>query len=371
MLHPEYAQWLVHQLTVSRTQILSAPQIQLRGEAVPIGSRFAVMNLTVPPMASREESVLFYAKSNPFDRSVRAIVKYQTDCMERRRRNSSIHPLLREYFILKYITERSGVHIVPKPFFVSPPSLMGVEKTQKTDFTLAEDMRVFCARSHVRYLVMERGGISMEDLISFVPNYTLPFYDSMNVLKQLLIALREIHRMGIIHGDIHRGNVVRSLADGEKILLIDFGLARIVDAKNPLPEFRIRPPLSMSVRLHFTHWQYEGFMPSFRDDVLSSIALAAYSTGGLDYLRSLNDAEADQDMDYFYRLFSTNDMFTVAGTQESIIDTQLGYLAESSRSFIKSQLNNLLAITRSIDLVNAMPPHDILIALVDDIIAHL
>jgi hypothetical protein len=371
LINPYFAEWLVRHQTESRSHVFSAPQILLSGEIVPIGSQNTIMNLTSPPLASRHESVLFFARSNPFNQSIRAVVKYQTDCIEKRSKKSEIHPLLKEFFLLSFIHQHSSVQIVPRPFYVSPPAYMGTVKTFKTDFLLPETYRSICANSHVRYLVMERGGISMEDLISFVPDYTVPFFDAMNVLKQLFIALREIHKMGIVHGDIHRGNVVRSLENGEKILLIDFGLSRIVDPRNPLPEFPTRSPHSISVRMHFTHWQYEGFTPSFRDDVLGAIALAAYSTGGLAYLQSLNDAEARQDKDYFIRLFTGEDFFTVPGIGASVVDAQLGYLEEPSRYLIKAHLRDIQLIARSIASVNAIPPHDTLLSLVEDIIAHL
>ena len=369
--NPEMAHWLVNQKIIDSTRILSAPQLRLSGEFVPVSGKYAIMNLTIPPIANRDESVLFYAESNPFDSSTPAIVKYQTDCIERGRTGSEIHQLLKEYFMLQYISNKTSLPIVPKPFFVSPPGFMGLVRTLKNDFTLRPDIRSRCARSHVRYLVMERGGISMEDLISFVPDYTLPFFDAMDVLKQLLIALREIHNMGIIHGDIHRGNVVRSLENGEKVLLIDFGLARFVDPARPLPEFPIRDGESLSVRMHFTHWRYHGFVTSFRDDVLSAIALVAFSTGGLRYLTAIDQAESRRDRHFFYYLFGRHDLFTVPGTGESIVDVQLGYLEESSRTIVKANLAEIQSIVRLIDSVNEIPPHDTLIELVEDIIAHL
>jgi len=369
-IHPGMAAWLVEKKQSELRQPFSAPILSKGGELIPYGENYMIMNLEFPPFAHRYESILFYAVENPYNSSVKSVVKYQTDCREKIQKKSEIHPLLKEYFLLKYIHDRSAVKIVPEPFFVSPPVRLGATRNRKTDFTMPDEVRARCAASHVRYLVMESGGVSLEDIISFCPNYTLPFQDGMNILKQLLTTLKIIHNMGIIHGDIHRGNVVRSLQDGNKTLLIDFGMSRFVNigAGELLSEEPIRNGSLSGVRIQFSHWSYGGFTPSYRDDVLGALIAVALSTGGVEYTNELFMAENRGDPDFFIALYSEGDLFEIPGTTESIVHQQLAYLDVEHRDNIIVLLARLQASVRSLDSVNTIPPHDALIDLVDRIL---
>lgn len=50
-------------------------------------------------------------------------------------------------------------------------------------------------------------------------------------MRELASALAYLHAQGIIHGDIKGANVL--VATGAKILVCDFGLAKMVDTKTP------------------------------------------------------------------------------------------------------------------------------------------
>ena len=53
----------------------------------------------------------------------------------------------------------------------------------------------------------------------------LPFAQTVHVMKELLCALRELHRNGIVHRDVKASNVW--IADDGEIRLGDFGIARM------------------------------------------------------------------------------------------------------------------------------------------------
>ena len=368
-IHPEFASWLLRKREVDKRMLVSSPLLTKKGELIPFGHILAILNLHVPPFAHRSESVLFYAESNPFNTTIPAVVKYQTDCYERAMKKSEIHPLLKEYFFMKLIYVNSpNLQIVPQPFFVSPQARMGTVCTEKTDFIMDDRTRDFCASSNIRYLVMESGGISLEDIISFCPNYTLPFLDGMNILKQLFVALKQIHSLGIVHGDIHRGNVVRSLRNGERVKIIDFGLAKLLRPGEVFPEVPVRNGTSIRARMHFSPWKYAGYVTSFRDDVYGALSAIAISMGGMRYMRSIDRAEEANNQAFFISRMNGNDLFTIPTTGESIVEEHLGINEESKQ--VGKILTNLTSIVLSSQsVVNGKPPHDTLIDLVDEILA--
>lgn len=53
----------------------------------------------------------------------------------------------------------------------------------------------------------------------------LPFAQTIHVMREVLYALRELHRNGIVHRDVKTGNVW--IADDGEIRLGDFGIARM------------------------------------------------------------------------------------------------------------------------------------------------
>lgn len=65
-------------------------------------------------------------------------------------------------------------------------------------------------------------GKSLETLL-FEENRVFTEHESLLVLGKLLDVVGEVHRRGLVHRDIRIGNVI---LDGERLGLIDFGLAR-------------------------------------------------------------------------------------------------------------------------------------------------
>lgn len=85
-----------------------------------------------------------------------------------------------------------------------------------------------CEDGH-ELLVMER--LLGQDLASCrrnAPEHRLPFSDVMFVAQQLLPAVQHVHSAGVVHHDIKPANVIWTR--DREVKLIDFGLARIVDA---------------------------------------------------------------------------------------------------------------------------------------------
>ncbi|MBI3449368.1 MAG: protein kinase [Acidobacteria bacterium] len=56
----------------------------------------------------------------------------------------------------------------------------------------------------------------------------LPAREALDLFRQLLGALEAVHREGIVHRDVKPANIViRSVAEGDRLVLVDFGLARM------------------------------------------------------------------------------------------------------------------------------------------------
>ena len=76
------------------------------------------------------------------------------------------------------------------------------------------------------YLVMEHiPGRSLRDLVADGP---IPVPRAIALLEQILGALRATHDAGIIHADVKSDNfLVEALDGGDRVTMIDFGLARV------------------------------------------------------------------------------------------------------------------------------------------------
>src|ERR1700722_7703025 len=81
----------------------------------------------------------------------------------------------------------------------------------------------------VAYIVLEMlEGRTLEGLLT--ARRTLSLADTVGVGLQLCDALQAVHRAGVVHRDVKPGNViVLHDAVGERIKLLDFGIAKLQD----------------------------------------------------------------------------------------------------------------------------------------------
>lgn len=87
---------------------------------------------------------------------------------------------------------------------------------------------------HLLFLVMEYvAGVTLSEIIE--QESPLPVPRVLGLMLQLAQAIEAVHRAGIVHADLKSSNVmVEPLPHGELVKLVDFGIARRIDA-TPAP----------------------------------------------------------------------------------------------------------------------------------------
>ena len=192
----------------------------------------------------------------------RLALKYQLNCEQL---NAELHPLLMDYWLG---VAAAKVGAAAMPAFVSPAAaLPPYNTTAKSDVVASETEWETC-RAHggvIRYMLMERVG---ECLSVFEKRDTHGPYMSVHLATrvgiQVLSLLKRLHTSGIVHGDIHPGNICQKLNKPGEMTLIDFGTGLFVDA-----EITHRPVAGSLTWVHpaMSPWQLDGWGYSRRDDI--------------------------------------------------------------------------------------------------------
>jgi len=228
------------------------------------------------PLSRTRSSVVFRVQNKP-----RVVVKYQVQCAGFL---LAVHPLVREYHVL---TKIKSLGVAPTPLAVSLPSELPLQATPKTNFDMTPEERADCINfgSYVRFLVMERVGVSMYHLSGLFPAGMVPSKLVLTLAVQTIRNLQQLHESArIVHNDIHWGNVAfpDKVVEDPRVFLIDFGRSFSI------PEFRI--PLTLrapfqSANVHMSPWEIAGYHPGPRDDVYRAIFMAIGLLGGKSFMK--------------------------------------------------------------------------------------
>lgn len=134
--------------------------------------------------------------------------------------------------------------------------------------------------SRVRYVVMDRVGISVFDYQRRYIGGRVPFSVAIHIGIEMMNALQLIHDQGgIQHNDCHYGNFV--LDQHLRVKLIDFGRASYVEN---IPEGdEINPNAYGFNNPLLTPWEMEGLRPTRRDDVYRAIFAVAGMMNGSEF----------------------------------------------------------------------------------------
>lgn len=299
-------------------------------------------------VARTSEAMVFAIKSHP-----ELLIKYQADCSSLDE-NDLIHPLVRDSWFLRKL---DALNITPKVYALSPPTWLSLLVTPKTNFFMSRRRRAeYAGKCTVRYLLMDRAGQSVYSFVSEGIKALRPpsLLMALSVMKETLKGLKRIHALGIIHGDIHAGNIlIQDMgSSGKSIKFIDFGKGFIAEQMRGKPA-NVSAPFAFSHPL-FSHWDVLGFRSSYRDDVFKALWLGSFIMNGpalnqyVEWLANPRMVMAFKRDAYW---------FDVPGRRSLLESIPFGI-----RQPVKQGLQHVLDLIRRVDNIDAMPNHDAMIA---------
>jgi len=219
------------------------------------------------------------------------VVKYVDNCLSRLS-GGKADPLYDEYVFSKVINELMGANVITPEVlgfsdqFVPNEFELGKHLPEDTEISFMVDNVESCRGSSARFIVEKRVGLSLFQLIPLIFANSSSEFDYVDktilaakIFVKGILLLQKIHAIGIVHGDIHPGNI--ALADYKtdavkkmgivlakdniksSFVLIDFGKARFVPEIDPSIEEDIA---GMTLQA-LSPWRLQRKPPSFRDDV--------------------------------------------------------------------------------------------------------
>lgn len=280
------------------------------------------------------------------------VIKYQTGSDLK----DGLHVLLRDYWFLKDL-ESSGW--VPKVHFVSPAVALPLHVTGKTDFLMSDFERTFLVNQRnatVRYMVMQKARTTMQDCVSGRAGQPVPVSFALNAMIQTVFGLRFMHDKGIVHGDVHPGNIV--VLDDGATGFIDFGSAFFIEEMDGTPD-RIAEPMS-HLHCYYSPYDIQGFRFSYRDDVFKAIWLGAFLMSGTGLDQFCSHLVAHGMGEELYDFKSQGYMFQYPGGPDSV--DLLANVTTAAKAEIKLRLGIVLHLVRNVGHINQRPDYDGIIA---------
>ena len=282
------------------------------------------------------------------------VVKYFHNCFDL----ELVHPLLRGYVFLKSL---EGLHVTPRVHYLSPPVRFPPWITSKPSCRINSAARAECAAHpgvQIRFMVMDRVWTSLDNRVLsryWVGRRSL-VNESIQMVASLIEAIERIHDQGVVHGDIHWGNVVLvKRGEQQSIALIDFGNAMFVDEMVALPEMA-RAPRSLNHCL-LSHWNIEGFRFSYRDDVYKALLLLAFLINGSPFEHFCLSLEANvEDMLWFKREAFLSAMPT--GHEDRITGLSVH---RDIKQKLRVRLNNALQMARNVEALDDRPNYSFIV----------
>jgi len=274
------------QFKVDESNQQFVPRLTL-ADSEPVGGRIrGTLQLTRRIYRGHQSTVFEAAKGSSLFGVVPYLIKYEWNCDPISR---GIHPLIVEKKFGREIAEKTG--LAPRPIFLSAPRTYSGELTPKTEFQMPQSFKDKCVeggRSNLRFLVVEKiNGVTIGQLRrSSSTNGILTLKVVFSLAVFAIEGLANIHDLNIVHGDIHRGNIMLEYGEGKKfdihkdpetgkiqgLKFIDFG--RSFTYEPDLPS----TPVHRRFRYYhhmYTHWQIEGYAWSKRDDLYKLIHMIA------------------------------------------------------------------------------------------------
>ena len=250
----------------------------------PAASSSRVMLYTKTPAKDKE-----MGKGAANDGIQRVIVKYTNDCRNRSQgKYLSSHPLVDEYLFGSILAD---VGVAPRTLYLSPPSTLvsfpisnSPASRYLSNYLLKNYNKCLDLKTEVRFLVQERVGVTWSDYYKYLSSkrpptdFNLVIESELEIARKAIKLVEQAHAAGIIHGDIHPGNIAFKNPDlsfdeivpGEsEMVLIDFGMAKSLFDPNSRSSFSSLQNLNL---LLLSPWQLTRDEPAApRDDVIRII----------------------------------------------------------------------------------------------------
>ena len=350
-LDGEIRRLALEQIESDAEHILSAPRLEYSTEYAVLNAGIGRINELSPTtwIANSASSTIFDLDGFPG-----LVIKYQSNCDNLRR----IHPLLRDFWFLRRL---EGLGIVPRVFFVSPPTKLAYPLTRKTQTEMPDRERRICTAhpdSMVRYLVMAKAGRSVYRIANDIKTPTRARLTlALNVVRQVVRALQLMHGRGVIHGDIHHGNIVAMDDEETRFGIIDFGLAKFVsenEGQDPKPDEYL-------ARVHclLSPYALEGWRATYRDDVFNAVFMGAL----LIYGKPLYDKCSRVSGEELLLIKRNGSFFADRGALDAATDTRR--VPPSNRISIQRRLERVAKLAAGVHEFDQLPPYDIIIAELD------
>jgi hypothetical protein len=177
----------------------------------------------------------------------------------------------------------------------------------------------------VQYMIMERAGPTLKAYLKQFGKLDVLTVASMGL--QLIRLLRRIHALGIVHADLHPGNIAITHETPRRLILIDFGFARY--GTDSLHEGGFGP---LFCNPHFTIWEARGGDGTYRDDVTRVVQLMAVLLYGRTYLEALQ-ALCERDPNQYLSIKEGSDWFNT----EMIFRQKTRFIRYTKSVFLLSQ----------------------------------
>lgn len=255
-----------------------------------------VLALNTSVISATDTAVVFSVNHQP------SVLKYQSDCPQD---NLDVHPVLLDWWFLQHL-EHLG--ITPKAYYVSPPSSMDgmacrSESRKLSLVRMSESDWLWCTQTNVattvRFLIMEKVGDSLHGTMAMSLNQRIDLIQVVQLGISSIEAIRRLHEGGgVVHGDIHAGNICLHPTRQHEVVLIDFGKAFFVD--EGIANDSIREPFSW-VHALFSPWDILGKRPGKRDDVFKVLLTMALVLNGPKFTEWLTSIESNSTLSYEWK----------------------------------------------------------------------
>ena len=206
-------------------------------------------------------------------------------------------------------------------------------------------------RSYVRYMVMERAGVTVWHMMHSIPATAIymRFRVAVGMAIDVIGNLEKLHTAGIVHGDIHPGNLVR--LSNSRFGFIDFGKSFFeADMTSPLDWF--------DTHCFLSHWNLQGSRFGFRDDVYRALLVASFIAVPGRYKECSVMGKTEKRRAELINLHANNSLFEPL----DVSSFKQAFPNVTKRAMIRHSLWNALEVARSVGSVSARPNYSGILA---------